>query len=830
MYVKHLTNKGPISRSPIDTCRRKNMRRKKLGASCLILIVSAIMILAGCSGGGGGGSSSSSSSSGSSSSASGLSVAEQVSVVEAQESAGKVKAMKLGKLFLSPGDVPADSQYNTDRQEVYVHERSAEAFNIINEILCSMGQSRYDEMVNSGNYKAQIDVNQCSQNKDSASSAGESSQNQSSGSTAPNYEMWTVNSSRADNSSPHIVKVWIHEKAEPKYNEPAKVIYVKVTITEGASDTNPYGIFTIYFKGHPEEGGVVDTEQTMFYGYLKAEKQEGSDDVLLSFVCQDPEETFKEQVVLNRAADGSGGSGSVSLTDEWDGDTSFDIAFNTTHFLREDVDTSDQMCFSRTTFDETAWDYGLYNSSGARVTRNSGFSIKTGEYYGWIGYYGLWLPEQASVGNGDTVYKVSFGQGGETAVPYTVIKKGGRLKKHTRNTTTLGTIKNIPLDYWSMGGSSRVKWNGSGFVTFAVMNDENHIWENIPEEALDMSALDFGELNFWSQSLGGQVRVKLANCLWNMETGKVNCDAPGNSTPVIYFKEDVVFPGDSVPASLRCYDNCPKYTAEAGGVVPADSMYAPDWNPSDGTDSHDYTFSSAVSEMLLKEDGNALVWIDDSSGQNQWGVMSGPMFNPTQANLDLLDCNWDGDNDPATDPQTCGWRTHSELSTFYTWETGANAWNQFTALRDAGGNILEFQPPLQVQYVHSQPDESASDYKYDGVSFYLEYSGFGNLHGIPGNCIDRDTGEPTNCGPGTRWVPEFTIPDGSEATDGTNDYLIKALRKEQRMSSVDLGLCSTLTVSSYTLPEISEETWVDPGIGAEPVVSNAPAVIGGEIQ
>jgi len=173
---------------------------------------------------------------------------------------------------------------------------------------------------------------------------------------------------------------------------------------------------------------------------------------------------------------------------------------------------------------------------------------------------------------------------------------------------------------------------------------------------------------------------------------------------------------------------------------------------------------------------------------------------------------------------------HSELSVFYTWETGPNQWNQFTALKDADGNVLEFQPPLQVQYEHK-----VYGHKYDGVTFNLEYSGFGNLHGIPGACIDMDTGAPTTCGPDTRWVPEFTIPDGSEADEGTNHYLIKALRKEQRMSKIDLDIdpdaCSTLTLTSYNLPTIDGVGgWEDPNIGDEPVVTNAPAVIGGVIQ
>jgi len=85
-----------------------------------------------------------------------------------------------------------------------------------------------------------------------------------------------------------------------------------------------------------------------------------------------------------------------------------------------------------------------------------------------------------------------------------------------------------------------------------------------------------------------------------------------------------------------------------------------------------------------------------------------------------------------------------ELPEFYTWETGANDWNQFTALKDPATLEFEkFDPPLQVKYVHYW--DPAGD-PTDTSLFYLEYSGFGNLWGIPGHCVDRDSGEEVPCG------------------------------------------------------------------------------------
>ena len=785
------------------------------------------MLLWGCSGGGSGSASSP---------ATALSVASKVSVVDTQSS-NQVQALSIGiaAIGLATSDLPTNSDYFNDKQTVYTEERSAEAFDIVNEILCMMAQTKYDAMLNKGAYKAQVDTNKCSKNSDDASSAGQSSQNQSSGSTAPSYELWTVDSSRADGNSPHIVKVWIHGEASE--HEPAELIFAKLTITESASSTNPYGIFIMNFQGHPVINGVTNTSITLFKGYLKAEKDAATGKVLLKFAMEggfsDSTNTvvFNEKSVLDRATDGSTGSGTTFVSDTFGSQSKsaqFDIAFNASNFRRKNANnTSDDQCYSRTTFDETAWRYGLYDATGSRVNINAGFPIKKDSAYGWIGYYGLWFPESVTISNGDTVYKVTYSANGETATPYTVVKKGGKLKKHTKHTTTLSEIKNIPMDGWmEQSGQTmlnfRVKWDATAqqFKKFQKLNQTTWMWENITEAAIDLSTLSFGELNFWSQAIGGQVRVKLNCTSWDSNAGKPVCEAPTNSTQVVYFTENVIYPGDSVPSTLRCYDNCPK-AASSSGIDGNDPYYTSDYSPT--ASGHNFTFAATASDMILKDGGNPLV-LSSSSNSYQWGVMSGPLFEPTSANLALLACDWNSN-------QTCGWKAWGALNEYFTWETGPNNWNQFTSLTDSNGTALTFDAPLQVVYTHSQTDQTKSDYKFNGAKFFMEYSGFGNLWGIPGKCINQDTGADTSCGPGTRWIAEFSIADGAELTNSSNSatkYLVKALEKEQRMKNVAASSCSSLTLTSYTLPSMSD--WTNPSIGSEPTVTNAPAVIGGVLQ
>jgi hypothetical protein len=778
----------------------------------------------------------------------GMQIANKVNVIEAK-SGTTVKPLRIGLLGdISPPTCPNDVAYCNDETNVYVAEESAQTFNTINEILCAMAQSKYDLMLNEGPYKAQIDMSLCKTGKDDAASAGQSSQNTSSGASMPDYQMWTVDSSRPDDNSPHIVKAWIHQEATDY--EPGMLINAKVVITEGVSEANPYGLFTVNFKGLPVVDGQVFAF-TLMKGFMKTERDPDTGKVLLKFISQVdtttvpppynqmiPEFKYVDKATLDKRQDGTG-QGTVSIYElsEWapDGDeVTYNLAFDGNYFHKMEPGYQDtEMCLDRNLFDESIWSYGLYNQEGSRVERNSGFSIKTTaggqDVYGWIGYWGLWLPNDVTVNNGATVYKVNYGPGGPDEVPYTVLKSGGKLKKYTRHESTLGAIKNVPLNYTEgmgpQGSMYQVKWTGTDFTIFAKLDPMTYIWGPLsPEDptTINLSTLTNDMLSFYSQALNGNVQVKLnyadgctivecpemQPCVWS-------CPA-SDSTPVNTYTEDLVYPSDTVPASLVCFSNCP----DATNLSAEDPFNHYDWEPQidtlPGASQHDtYTFDTGT--MVLMSGATPVV--ATNTAQNfQWGLVSGPLFDPTH--LNNLACDMiEGDPNPDS---TCGWKTWSELPEYYIWETGPNSWNQFTALKD-GDTILEFEPPLQVSYVHIWEDLSTS-------TFTLEYSGFGNLNGIPGKCVDPDTGNDIPCGPESRWVPQFNIPEGAQVDDvvTATPYFVKPLDMEQRMKEADPFDCETLTLQTFDLPSIND--FVDPNIGEEPVVVGPPSVIGGEVM
>ncbi|HEY3307968.1 MAG TPA: hypothetical protein VGJ93_05900 [Desulfuromonadaceae bacterium] len=761
----------------------------------LVLGITAALI-AGCSGGSGtatGGGQ-----------ATGLSVANKVTAVDPKASTvGKA----LAKALLLP-TFDTTSDYSKDKTFTYVQDRSTDALANVNQILCMIGQTRYAEMVNKGGYKALVDQNLCGGN-DTSSSGG-----------APDYRPWTVNVTRADNSSPQVIQAWVHEKNQGS----EKLITAKMVITEGASALNPTGIFEIDYAQFPAANGVPTTTTPAEKGILKAVR-DTSGKIVLSMVSNGTQGS--SQIAFSKSADGSAGSGSTKEAPAGGILRSLDFAYDANTVKAAPSGTA-AICLDRTNVDLAAWSYGLYDATGARVNVNAGFPIKVThngtELQGWIGYFGPWLPNNEALVNGEAVTRLD--NSGTSAGSYNALNGYGRLVKHSQKLLSMADIKGIPLRYTDMSQSSpqgppqyRVTWDGTNLVEDATWDNTSHSWASITPQNLALSALRNPSLNMWSEGLGGQAFLK-ASCSPNSGSNPqtFSCSLSG-TTAVIFYAESTVFPGDtSVPTTLACASGCPN---PAGGVVngmmaqtetgmqmmsPANVQFAT------------YTFDRQTYGLTrggVKVDGTAI----------SMGLNSGPLFDPAStSNLAALQCN---NNGTPNSSQTCGWQSWSNLPEFYTWSSGPNNWQVLSTLKDSNGAFVSFAQPLQVLYAHSGDG-------YTNASFFLQYNGFGNLNGIPGKCVNMDTGLPADCstgGQGTqiRWVPKFTIKAGESVTGPNNTtYYVKPLQVEQRMKPAAPGACNNLTTTAYPLPALS--TWTDPALGAEPSVTGPAKVIGGVIQ
>jgi len=549
--------------------------------------------------------------------------------------------------------LPPASDYANDKVSVYVNERSLDSFRSVSEILCMVRQSRYDAMLNQGPYIAQVDKNLCSSARSDASSAGQASTNQSSGATMPMYENWTINSSRSSSQSPHIVQIWVH--SQDNFSSKVQYIYAKVVITEGADTAPPYGVFKMNFKFYDP----ADLTKILARGFLNAER-DASGKVLLYFATEDKDSYEIQKATLDKDIVNKKGAGSVLTARTYPPPqspetTRFNLAYDAGNFVR--TDSTGTICLDRDNIVESSWRYGLYTTDtniGTRVTRNSNFQVKKGNLYGSIGYWGAWFPPVSgvttTVSDVERVFKHDYATNTDTA--YTVFQRGGKLKKYAVDNVNLGMIRNVPLVWFESNGTFAVVWNGTAF--YKVSQLQQNSWYTLPTPILkDLSDLSWVDLSFWSQSLGGSVVVKFppptatptaGQCVRNVTTGGYDCtNVASNLTPVIYFKESIVFPGDTVPASLICFERCPLVSmlSTTAPFYSPDLGYQPVPPASAAYRSYSFVSTGGSTTSMELTDGGIPVTATMTTEPFKNGIPSGILFEPTAANLSLLTCDWD---------------------------------------------------------------------------------------------------------------------------------------------------------------------------------------------
>jgi len=755
-----------------------------------------------------------------------ITLTSKVSMVTANTSASTRTAFA----HFTTDNFSATADYNNDDTQTFVYERSADAFNTANTILCWMQQSRADLMLNAGNYKAQIDTAKCEEG------SGDSKSN------TPKYEMWTLNSSRAE-GEPMIVKAWVPYDTNED-GEPDSLIYAQNKIYRGPSTTYPWGFFKMNFKLLQ---GKTTSGTEIFNGYLKTRLRDGAS--ILQFYNPQSDSsgnTFQYSVTAKINSDGSGAGITTMPRFDDSGPTStqktYNVAFDSNYFYKQKTTvasgtttTSEPVCLDRNKYLTQIYRYGLYSDNGSRVEVNSGFPIKATktvggtvtDYYGYIGYYGLWMPSDASVGDNSTVYKMDFSGGADqTGTSYTVRSYGGKLNKWTRNTITLDSIKNIPLS-WTEGSSSekRVYWDGTNLVVDAVRDTTTYMWTDQTPATLTLSSSNAPRgFHFYSQALGGNGQIQLTYGSYPNHTTPV---APTGSTNVLFNTREPVFPGDNVSSTLACYGRCPNPATMATGNERTVYLEFGGTDNASAVNPYIYTFDNSTSGMILQYDNGTKtpVVLSIANSNLSYGVQSGILFDNKTANFDLLRCTWDNNS-------ICYWNAREVLSTFYTWETGPKEWNKLTVLVGSDNSSVKFDPPMNVKYTHSGTG-SNSGKSYDNATFYLEYGGHGDLWGLPSFCISRKTGEKTSCTNDgtTRWIDEIAIPAASMATqtkDDTTHYMVKPLDIEQTMKKASSDTACTaagLSLGGLSLPDVSR--YSDPDIGAKPSVSGPPAVVAG---
>lgn len=730
----------------------------------------------------------------------------------------------------------ADSSYRTDLQYSHVEDATSRGVGQVSMITCIMSAMRPDALVNQGAYLALVDEAKCDpEGRSSSANSGASNLV-----PAVNYMTATVDATRASNSDPMTSNIWIDFE---KGGTPA-TIFVRIAATAAPSVANPYGVFRIDYCG-----SVEGASGCMMNGYL-----EGSTAGMRYFEIEGEGDDAHAKALQLNSPSTTAGSGRMQLDEDSDRST-FDFAYDDTLFRRSDG--SDDQCFSRDAADPdtgfSVWRYGLYDAAtGERVIRNSGFPIefvRAGEiHHGYLGYHGLSLSSEAGavLDDGDTVQKVDYSSGNEpTKTDYTVVKAQGKLLKYSRQARTLHSMDQIKF-------TTFIGDNGASFFSGAASFTQYELyWDDAAghfvvtgqmvcgqdgcqtaqlgqEQAVDASFWQAqGGAQGWSQSLGGEVFIDLAG---------VSGTVDSNAVSVVYRTQNLVYPAD-LPAALYCLRDCPTQASILSYFAPGASLQSPfagatfnNWSPTNFSAVVTYSSDSAQA-LLLDEASQPVTFVDAEAyaghQQYQYGVRSGRLF----TSLEAAECS-------VGSATYCDAKVNG-LEVYYQWETGANSFSQFAAVKDTSGAFLEFDAPLQLTY--AVPNETTYG-EYAGKSIVLQYGGFGDLWGIPGHCVSRSTNDVVGCeSEGSRYVPAFVIP--FDATVGrvmsqSTPYLVKWLDREIRFARKDPAVCAAagLTLpAGMTLPTQADlKNPSDPAsdiyIGVKPAVDAAIRVIQGDVK
>ena len=724
---------------------------------------------------------------------------------------------------------PSTSPYYNDAQTSSVQDATSKSIGQVNMITCIMHAMRPDALVNQPSYNALVDENKCDQEKRSTTSTVQ----------APSYMTSTVSVSRTSNTDPMRAKIWIDQGE-------GATIFVNIDATAAPTTTNPYGSFRLDFCGKGEGQTAC-----MMNGYMQ-----GSDTGLRYFETEQEDNGLRTTALQLNTTGSTSGSGQVASTGGNDAGA-YTFAYNSSLFLRSDGNSTE--CFSRDATDPdtgfSVWRYGLYDATtGERVVRNSGFPIEytTGgvTYHGFLGYGGLSLPSEVMNGlsSGTTIQKVDYSSGNSpTKTDYTVVKADGKLTKYTRNTKKLNEIDKIRFNTF-LGNDASSYFNGAQpntqyemywddsagvFKVSGMMNCGNNGCQSqgiTPE--IDVSASrwsSMGGIQGFSQSLGGEVYIGLAGV-----SGTVN----SASITVVYRTQDMVYPADMASIStLYCVRDCPtaasleQYFQQGSQLQwPYATATANNWQPTAVGNVVNYQLNSTTA--LLKDAANQSVTFTNADAYNQHpqymnGVRSGRLF----PNLADAEC-------AAGSGTYCDAKVN-DLPVYYQWETGANSYSQFAAVKDSSGTFVHFDAPLLVNY--TVPTGAAYG-QYAGTSLVLQYGGYGDLWGVPGYCVSPDTNAVVPCGENVRYVPSFQIPfdtiKGVATGAGNATYYIKWLDREIRFANKTPSVCSAANLtlpSNIILPTSSNLK--DPGdansdiyTGVRPTVNEAPRVIHGDVK
>jgi len=468
-------------------------------------------------------------------------------------------------------------------------------------------------------------------------------------------------------------------------------------------------------------------------------------------------------------------------------------------------------------------------------------------YYGFANYWGMNFGglDLSTVADGYPIPGLTVtDQRQNNTTSYQLGKFGGKLTRWSQQTATLGALDGIPFSvgYDLTGLTSgnsivtgandwMIQWNSASanFTVVGIQSCSNNgcVVTNVtPVATVNAGAFDAIAISGFANSYGGNITIP--------PTSGGAAHAAGD--PIFYFTQTAIVPGTSVP-TLYCLNQCPTATQLAG--FSNGTLSTPFAN---GTDSQWFsapnssgtvTYTFGVSGLL--DPSAAPIILEQAnqypSGSNyaQNGIQTGMLFTTP-----LTTANCPAGGPDAAIGNIC---EPANPTTYYTWQTGPQQWNQSLWLT-TNGSVVPFDPPQNIPY--TVPSGAAYG-SWAGLPILLQFNGFGNLSGIPGYCVSAVDNSVQNCnGSNVVYMPMFSIPDGTILSlPGLNlsgpptPLIVKALNGEILLALAP-GQCTSMPLAAQALPSGGLHDPSNPSdseyLGVMPTVTAAPKVINGVVQ
>ena len=312
------------------------------------------------------------------------------------------------------------TDYTSDPVENFSIIEGNAALEVVNLFLCLLDSLSAYENINTGPYTDSFPMDLCQNSRESDGSG--------------NLEhSATVNSFRENNSSAHIIQLWFDDVTEDTGT--AESIVGEFVITQGRSDSYPYGLFTFRYSVYTDMNPAVDAEDWQVSIVANATSKLGDNSLpRLEFIFDadyssmpEPEPPFS-MASVTQMTDGNLNSGQSRTR------------FSSAYYAPDEVEPTAYESNEAAVFDDTVL-FSEYRSSGGY---NDQRCNSRNTAYEDVWSYNLYYAEDDPVNNRSAGQRVSLGPDDSISFIYT------HLAENDRNVIAVDENP-VYLTYWGEG-------------------------------------------------------------------------------------------------------------------------------------------------------------------------------------------------------------------------------------------------------------------------------------------------------------------------------------------------------------------------------------------